>query len=69
MFTLEEIQRCSTKPPQEKSMPSQVYEKVFQTLSFKTGPHPAAGLKIAEIKKKEQQIEYSPYLQIAEAKV
>ncbi len=41
----------------------------FQLLSFKTGPHPAVGLKIVEIKNKEQQIEDSPYLQTAEAKV
>ena len=41
----------------------------FQTLAFKTGPHPAEGLKIVEIEKKERQIEDSPYLQIAEAKV
>ncbi len=41
----------------------------FQTLSFKTGAHPDAGIKIVEVKNKEQQIEDSPYLQIAEAKV
>ena len=40
----------------------------FQLLSFKTGPHPAAGIKIIEVKNKEQQIEDSPYLQVAEAK-
>ena len=47
---------------------SSMPDEGFQLLTFKAGPDPAAGITVVEIKKKEQQIENSPYLKIAETK-
>ena len=80
MFTQEEMSRMSYR--KKKYQRIMLYETPernihaitnkphdgFQRLSFETGPHPAAGIGIIEARNKGQQIEDSPFLQIAEAK-
>ena len=80
MFTQEELSRLSDRkmkyhhvmfyetPERNIHAISKTQKEGFHLLAFGTGPHPSVGLKVVEIKNKEQPIEYSPYLQIAETK-